>query len=493
MAQGPKRISPWAAFRRGRLEMSPLRLGLSATLRDLIAVLLILVVCVVLLGLVHGASIVQFLVNGIVVGSIYVLGATGLTLIFGIRKFANFAHGDMMTFGAYIAFLVNGMLFLDILWGFLVAIILTSILGVLMEVLVFRKLATRGPVSALVASIGVTIFLQNFLNATFGTSINTYNITLSQNIVLLVWDGVPVLSINPLRGIATLVIGVAIIVLLHVLLKYTTIGKAMRATADNQDLARASGIRVRAVIMFTWALSGALAGVAGVLLGIFIDVRPGVGFSVLLFVFAAVIVGGLGSPYGAMLGGFIVGIAQEMSAAFLILLGNDANVSFLVEGLRSPAMITLLLGITSTLASVAFVFASQLGERLGYLIALAYLVAWALVLEARAIPTAFAGIGIAGTFLLLVVLRQKLQMLGLPYLLLFVGLLLWIPTMFAAFAPPRVGGLEQPIAYRPIIAFAIMILVLLLRPGGLAAGKIATIRGSVAAGRRVLMPGGNRS
>jgi len=330
--------------------------------RDIVIVFFLIATMVALLGLIHGISILQFLINGIVVGSIYVLGATGLTLIFGIRKFANFAHGDMMTFGAYMAFLVNGLWLFDLIWGIAFAIAMTAVLGILMELLVFRKLADRGPVSALVASIGVTIFLQNFLNATFGTSINQYNLRLTQNIVLLTWDGVPVVSINPLRGIATLAVGLAMIVLLHLLLTRTTIGKAMRATADNPDLARASGIKVRNVILFTWALSGALAGIAGVLLGIFIDVRPGVGFSVLLFVFAAVIVGGLGSPYGAMLGGFIVGIAQEVSAAFLDWLGR-----------------------------------------------------------------------------------------------------------------PEILGLEQPVAYRPIAAFAIMIIVLLVRPGGLAAGRTAVI------------------
>lgn len=331
--------------------------------RDLILVVLIVATSTGLLGLVQGLGVFQFVVNGLVVGSIYVLGATGLTLIFGIRKFANFAHGDMMTFGAYMALLMNVMWAKDILLGFVFATIATAILGLVMELLVFNKLAGRGPVSALVASIGVTIFLQNLLNVWFGTSINQYNIRLSQNWVLLSINGVAVIQLNPLRGFATLVVGIAMIVFLHLLLTRTLLGKAMRATADNPDLARASGIKVRNVILWTWGLSGAMAGVAGVLLGIFIDVRPGLGFNVLLFIFAAVIVGGLGSPYGAMLGGFIVGIAQELSAALFEWLGR-----------------------------------------------------------------------------------------------------------------PSVIGLENPIAYRPVAAFIIMLLVLLLRPGGLAAGRTAMIR-----------------
>src|SRR6266545_4666529 len=316
-----------------------------------------------LLGLVQGLSVLQFVVNGLVVGSIYVLGATGLTLIYGVRKFANFAHGDMMTFGAYMAFLMNVIWFQDILWGFVFAIVMTAVLGIVMEILVFNKLSERGPVAALVASIGITIFLQNFLNVLFGTRINQYNIRLTQNVPLLVVNGAIVVSINPLRGIATLFVGAALIVFLHALLTRTLLGKLMRATADNPDLARASGIKVRNVVLWTWGLSGAMAGVAGVLLGIFIDVRPGLGFNILLFIFAAVIVGGLGSPYGAMLGGFIVGIAQELSAALLDWLGR-----------------------------------------------------------------------------------------------------------------PTVIGLENPNAYRPVVAFVIMLLVLLLRPGGLAAGRVAVLR-----------------
>jgi branched-chain amino acid transport system permease protein len=308
----------------------PLQLRLQGAKRDLFVVGIVLVASTILLGLVQGITILQFLINGVVVGSIYIVGATGLTLIYGIRKFANFAHGAMMSFGAYMAFLVNGLLLFDLLWGFTLAVVMTAVLGITMELLVFRKLALRGPVSMLVASIGVAIFLDNLLNITFGTSINQYRLTLVPNMVLFTFNGA-VLSINPIRGIATLVAAIAMIVFLHLLLRATTIGKAMRATSDNPDLARASGIRINRVVLFTWALSGALAGIAGVLLGLVIDIRPGLGFSVLLFVFAAVIVGGLGSPYGAMLGGLIVGIVENLATAFLSWLGRPD-----VIGLEQP-------------------------------------------------------------------------------------------------------------------------------------------------------------
>jgi branched-subunit amino acid ABC-type transport system permease component len=453
------------------------RLGLSATYRDLIAVVVIIGVCTGLLGIVHGISVLQFLITGFVVGSIYVLGATGLTLIFGIRKFANFAHGDMMSFGAYMAFLVNALWMLDILWGVVFAIAMTAILGIVMELLVFRKLATRGPVSALVASIGITIFLQNFLNFWFGTSINQYNIPLPQNVTLLAIDGVTVLYINPLRGVATLVVGTVLIVFLHVLLRFTTIGKAMRATADNPDLARATGIKVRRVVLFTWATSGAFAGIAGVLLGIFVDVRPGIGFSVLLFVFAAVIVGGLGSPYGAMLGGFIVGIALEMSAAFLILFARADVSQGVVDAFRSPAGMAIALGATTLLMGFELVDARARRDQAVIAGVLGFVAAWCVAAVAHVIPPAWGAAGLlapiaAGAALLPVRAFEARRFIFASFL----AGVLWIPAILALLLPGRVGAVQQPVAFRPIFAFIIMILVLLIRPGGLAIGKASVIR-----------------
>src|SRR5207247_6996564 len=121
------------------------------------------------------------------------------------------------------------------------------------------------------------------------------------------------LSCNVVKQGVTLAVAVVLIVFLHVILRYTTLGKAMRACSDDTDLARTSGIRVRNVILWTWAISGAFAAVAGVLLAVIVNVFPLLGFFVLLFIFAAVIVGGIGSPYGAMLGGLIIGVVQKMS------------------------------------------------------------------------------------------------------------------------------------------------------------------------------------
>ena len=319
------------------------------------------------LGRVYGVGVLQFLINGIVVGSIYVLGATGLSLVFGIRKFANFAHGELMTFGAYMAYLANVYWLLDIMWGLLVAVIATALLAMSLELLVFRKLANRGPVAALVASIGLAIFLQNLIALSFGTSITKYNLRIAINWTLLAQGGVPVLSINPVKGAATLFASITLIVLLHVLLRYTTLGKAMRASADNIDLARASGINVRNVILWTWAIAGAMAAIAGVLIGVALDVRPALGFNILLFVFAAVIIGGLGSPYGAMLGGFIVGIAQELAVALLAWLGRPDVISLQNPTAYSPiaAFVIMILALLLRPGGLAFGKGTVLRTRAG--------------------------------------------------------------------------------------------------------------------------------
>lgn len=254
----------------------------------------------------------QAIIQGLVVGSIYVLGATGLSLNYGVKKFANFAHGDMMTVGAYVAFSSMTFLGTGIIPAIILAMIAVGLLGMLLELAVFRRLEKRGEIAALIASVGVSFILQNALGAIFLGSTLYMPVQTPQDFPI----GSTGLSFNWFKGGLTIGLAVGLILFLHVLLKYTTLGKAMRACADDLDLARSSGIRTRNVILWTWAISGALAGVAGVLLAILVNLLPILGFSVLLFIFAAVIVGGIGSPYGAMLGGFLIGIVEKLSNVF---------------------------------------------------------------------------------------------------------------------------------------------------------------------------------
>jgi branched-chain amino acid transport system permease protein len=290
--------------------------------RDFALAFLAVGIATATLGLVYGPSILNYLIVGLGVGSIYVLGATGLTLVYSVRKFANFAHGDMMTFGAYMVFLANVMWRVNILWGVGFAVVMTALVGLVMELLVFRKLALRGPVQSLVASIGVTLILQNVIKIWFGTEIHNYNTPQPQDIVLVQLAPFQVITVPVFRGAVAMAVSAALVLFLHLLLKRTTLGKAMRATSDNADLARTSGIKTRNVILWTWVISGGMAAVAGALLALGTDIRTSLGFDVLLFLFAAAIIGGIGSPYGAMVGGLLVGIAQQLGVAFLAWLGR---------------------------------------------------------------------------------------------------------------------------------------------------------------------------
>lgn len=307
-------------------------------------VLLVTVVLVALSGILlnrlFGGNLLQVVVNGMVIGSIYVLGATGLSLTYGIKKFANFAHGDMLTLGAYMAFFVNVGLGFHLVLGFLFAIAALAAVGIALEILIFSRLEGKGVIAPLIASIGVFIVIQNSIGVVFTTEIFSYNIVRPRNWII---GDPPFLSINPVKGVATFVVAVAVTALLHVLLSRTTLGKAMRATSDNVELARSSGINTRNIALWTWAIAGMLAAVGGVLLAVVIDVRPLLGFNILLFLFAAVIIGGIGSPYGAMIGGFLVGVIQELSGILLDWLGRPDVIGLDVAAAYRPVAAFLVM------------------------------------------------------------------------------------------------------------------------------------------------------
>ncbi len=320
---GPERVQ-------GRRDRAPaagtprlerLRQQLSRIWIPLVAVAVLVFVTSILFGT-EGLNDAK---QGLVDASIIMPGAVGLSLLYGIRKFANFAHGELMTLGGYTAFLVNVQLGIPLGWGFLVAPIALAVIGVLLELQIFSKLDGRGPIYPLVASIGLALFLQNLVAVIWGTGITSYRYAAPTDWILP--GGI---TLNPIKGLLTILLAVLSMVLIHVLLTRTTLGKAMRATADNAELARATGIRTRRVILWTWVVSSALAGVGGIFIGVARDVRPTMGFDLLLLIFAAVILGGIGSAYGAMLGGIVIGLATDMSIPYLGWI--DRNTGLLVHG-----------------------------------------------------------------------------------------------------------------------------------------------------------------
>src|SRR5216117_1754586 len=264
------------------------------------------------LTFVFGIIILQYAMGGLVVSSIVIVAAIGLTVLYGIRGFANFAYGDLMTLGAYLALLLslNG---LSLIWGAIVSFLVLAVVGILLEVVIFARLEGRGPVPPIVASVGVALIIQNGIRAVAGTTERIYPVPATENVVI-----VPGLGIHPISGILTLVVGISFVLSAHVLLKYTNLGKAMRATADNLELAKATGIDTKRVTYAAWVVSCSFASTAGVLLGLGTALNPTIGFDIILLIFAAGNVGGIGSQYGALLDGLLVELSQEMSVPFLL-------------------------------------------------------------------------------------------------------------------------------------------------------------------------------
>lgn len=253
----------------------------------------------------------QYLVNGIIIGSILSLGAVGLTTIYRILGFPNFAHGDFLTFGAYMALMIN-LAGLPLIVSIVGSIGLGIVLVFLLEKSLWKPLRDKGAgnVTMLIASIGLALFLRNLVLFIFGGSPQNYALPVAKGIEFL---GI-IFTKNDLMVVTTSVI---LMFLVYFLLTRTKIGKAMRALADNKNLAKVSGINVNRVILWTWIIGMILAVIAGTFYGLVTVVRPNMGWFLLLPLFAAVILGGIGNPYGAMLGGMVVGVSQEFSVLFI--------------------------------------------------------------------------------------------------------------------------------------------------------------------------------
>jgi branched-subunit amino acid ABC-type transport system permease component len=270
-----------------------------------------------MLVILFGINILNFTITGLSVSSIVIVAAIGLTLVYGIRGFANFAHGDIMSLGAYVALLVNAY-GVSLIWGAIVSFVVLALVGILLEILVFSRLEGRGPVPPIVASVGVGLIIQNGIRTIATTRPRIYPVEAVQQILI-----VPGLGVHPISHLLTPGVGLLFVISAYVLLRYTNLGKAMRATADNLELAKATGIDTKRVTYATWAVSCSFASTAGVLLGLSTLLRPEMGFNVLLLIFAAVIVGGIGSPWGAILGGLVIGLSQEMSVPVFVWLGQS--------------------------------------------------------------------------------------------------------------------------------------------------------------------------
>jgi len=251
-------------------------------------------------------DIIQLFVYGIVTGSILALGAIGVSLVFSILRFAHFAHGDLMTVGAYAALVVVAGFGMPIIIAAPFAILVVALVAIATELTLYRPLRQSSPIVLLISSFGMALILRSLVQLIWGSGNEVY----SPGIQLPI--RVADIAIKPdhlwiIGGTAVL------IAMLHIFLQYTKFGKAMRAMADNVDLARITGIPTNRVILITWVIAGGLAAMAGIFLAMDTRLHPVMGWRLLLPVFAAAIVGGIGRPYGAMAGGLLIGLAMEMS------------------------------------------------------------------------------------------------------------------------------------------------------------------------------------
>jgi branched-subunit amino acid ABC-type transport system permease component len=249
---------------------------------------------------------------GLVTASVLAIAAVGFTLQFGVTDVLNLAYGAVMIFGAYVAYLLNSR-GVSIWVGLLAAVAACAILSVLLNSVIYTPFQRRGasPITMVIVSLGMTLIIEFGVGSLAGGIPVSY--TMSNG------PSFQAGGLN-LTAVQLVIIAIAVVVMagVHALLRYTKLGKAMRATAANRTLARNCGIRTGRVITTTWALTGALCGLAGVIFAINSTSFQATSTDVfLVLILAAVFLGGPGQPYGAMLGALVIGLATEVSAVFI--------------------------------------------------------------------------------------------------------------------------------------------------------------------------------
>jgi neutral amino acid transport system permease protein len=272
----------------------------------------LIVLALIALALIIGEGLQEFAqrsVNGIVSGSYIALGAIGLTLVYGILKLVNFAQGDMLTFGAYIAFLFDATLDMPLAVALVAGVLATAALGVAQELAMWRPMRAKkaGMLQLLLMALGLAFVLRYVIQFIWGTDPRSLDADVTSSISFLG------LNIGETELIVV-IISFVVLTAVATMLRVTSLGRQMRALADNFDLAETTGIDTGQVVLKTWLLAGGLAGLAGVLVVAATgSLTPNTGFYLLLPLFAAVVLGGIGNAYGALAGGLVIGLTQEWS------------------------------------------------------------------------------------------------------------------------------------------------------------------------------------
>lgn len=268
----------------------------------------------------------QYLINGISIGAVYAIIALGYTMVYGIAKMLNFAHGDVIMVGAYVSFCVTNYLGLPAIVGVLAAMVVCTVLGIVIEGLAYKPLRGTPSLAVLITAIGVSYFLQNAALLLWGSAPKTFTSVVTFAPMKLFQGQLTVTG----EVIVTIATSVLIMVGLTLFTTKTRMGKAMRAVSEDRDAAQLMGINVNRTISMTFAIGSALAAIAGVLLCSTVPtLQPTTGSMPGIRAFTAAVFGGIGSIPGAMLGGILLGIIETMTKAYLSTQFSDAIV-FLV-------------------------------------------------------------------------------------------------------------------------------------------------------------------
>ena len=266
-------------------------------------------------------TVLQQAINGLSLGSIYALLALGYTMVYGIIKLINFAHGDIYMLGAFWGYYVINTYHVDFIVALLSAMIVTALAGMIIEYLAYRPLRNSPRITALITAIGVSYFLENGMSYLFGANTRNFPQVVKQHNFTAF--GISVSNIQVLILVTALIL----MILLQLIIQKTKLGTAMRAVAVDQEAAALVGINPDHVISFTFGLGSALAGAAGVLIGLYYNsIDPLMGMTPGIKAFVAAVVGGIGSIPGAAIGGFLIGLLETGVQAIGLSAYKDAAV-----------------------------------------------------------------------------------------------------------------------------------------------------------------------
>jgi len=256
-------------------------------------------------------SIIQYLINGVFEGSVYAMIAVGLSLIFGILEVVNFAHGEFYMLGAVFLFVFFKILGMPYWIGVILSVMFMAAFGVLVERLTIRPLIGKGWLLPIIATFALSLGLQNFIIVTFGSTPKPVVTKYANNVIDI--GGIYFTQ----QRLFILIFAITAFVLLHIFLKKTKTGKAMRAISQNRDAAQVVGIDTNKIYMITFAIGSGLAGLAGAIVGPIYVIYPTMGALLSLKAFACVIMGGFGNVKGAIYSAYILGVIGSLGASFV--------------------------------------------------------------------------------------------------------------------------------------------------------------------------------